>query len=85
MAIRAWGMPELWWDDPGDSGLLLVEWQNGTGDSHLQFVPERAARLQVRVPAGFGSLAGMYRWRVWAMGAGGVVTLSPWRRITVLQ
>ncbi len=79
------GVPELWWDNPGDARLLAVEWQVGGGDTHLMLVPETASRLQVRVTAAFASGTGAYRWRVWALGTGGTTKLSPWRGVTVVQ
>ena len=79
------GAPELWWDDPGDSRLLAVEWQVVGGDTHLMLVPETASRLQVRVTAAFVGGTGSYRWRVWAVGMGGTTQLSPWRQVTVVQ
>ncbi len=82
-------MPDLWWDDPGNAGLLAVEWQtrgeSAWSDTHLFFVNDRGSRLQVRVPAPFAQIASEYRWRVWSVGEGGVLALSPWRRVTVLR
>ncbi len=82
------GTPELWWDNPGDAGLLAVEWQTVAdarwSDSHLLFVPDRGPRLQVRVSATFAHANNEYRWRVWSVGEGGAMNLSEWRRFTVL-
>ncbi len=78
------GVPELWWDNPGDARLLAVEWQLAEGDTHLMLLPDTGSRLQVRVTAAFASVPGPYRWRVWALGAGGTTKLSPWRQVTVV-
>ena len=79
--------PDLWWDNSGDSGLA-VEWQMQFGDwtdSRMFLVFERDARVQTRVKAEFARMPGKYRWRVWALGLGGVVKLSPWRELNILQ
>src|SRR5665213_424090 len=80
--------PELWWDNSGDAGLLAVEWQMRFGewtDSRMFLVPDRDPRLQTRVRAEFAQTPGKYRWRVWAIGAGGVVKLSPWRELNIIR
>jgi hypothetical protein len=83
------GAAELWWDNPGQATLLAVEWQVGAGetggDSHLLLVPDADARLRVRVTAPWPQGTGRYRWRVWSVGYGGLVALSPWRQITMVQ
>ncbi len=78
------GMPELWWDNAGDARLLAVEWQLSSRDTHLFLVQDDGPRLQVRVRATFAEVPGAYRWRVWSLGAGGTMNLSPWRQVTVL-
>ena len=80
--------PELWWDNHGDAGLLAVEWQMQFGewtDSRMFLVPDRDPRLQTRVRADFAQTPGKYRWRVWAVGEGGVVKLSPWRELNIIR
>ncbi len=81
------GTPELWWDNAGDAGLLVVEWQTnapeGWSDTHLFYVPDGGPRLQVRVTASFAHPTHEYRWRVWSVGTGGALGLSEWRRLTV--
>jgi hypothetical protein len=80
--------PELWWDNNSDSGLLAVEWQmqfEGWTDSRMFLVPNRDPRVQTRVRAEFAQTPGKYRWRVWAIGEGGVVKLSPWREMNILR
>jgi len=79
--------PELWWDNSGDPGLLAVEWQMQFGewtDTRMFLVPDRDPRLQTRVRADFAQTPGKYRWRVWAVGEGGVVKLSAWRQFNIL-
>jgi hypothetical protein len=80
--------PDLWWDNSGDARLLVVEWQfNADGawtDSRLMMVPNGGNRTQTRVPAQFAAIDGGYRWRVWSVGAGGAIALSPWRRLNIL-
>lgn len=80
---------ELWWDNPGSASMLVVEAQSRVApdawsDSHLQLVPDSGSRLQVRVTAAFPTFPGLYRWRVWSLGPGDVIALSPWRRLTVV-
>ncbi|HEY5331581.1 MAG TPA: hypothetical protein VIJ79_17005 [Acidobacteriaceae bacterium] len=80
--------PDLWWDNGGGAGLLVVEWQMNTGggwtDTRLMYVPDRANRAKTRVTASFAVMPGEYRWRVWSMGEGGTMTLSPFRRLIVM-
>ena len=82
------GSAELWWDNAGDASLLVVEWQTHVGgawsDTHLMPVRDTGPILQVRVAASFAHPTNEYRWRVWSVGEGGVMNLSPWRRFTVL-
>ncbi len=81
-------VPDLWWDDAGDAGLLVVEWQAhtaaGWSGTHLVYVPDREPRLQVRVTANFMRPGGEFRWRIWSVAEGGTTALSPWRRLTVV-
>ena len=82
------GVPDLWWDNVGDAPLEVVEWQahlpGGWSDTKLALLPDVASRLQTRVRADFLQQPMLYRWRVWSLGNGGVMALSPWRRLTVL-
>ncbi len=76
--------PELWWDNLGGAGLQVVEWQMGYSevwtDTHLYFVDDTATRLHTREVARFASVPGVrYRWRVWSVGVGGEMKISPWR------
>jgi hypothetical protein len=79
--------PELWWDNLGGAVLQVVEWQQGAARnwpiSNLYFVPDNRERLRTRVVARF-ALTGQYRWRVWSLGPGGIVVLSPWRTMTIV-
>jgi hypothetical protein len=79
--------PELWWDNLGGATLQIVEWQQGAPNnwsvSNLYFVPDNRERLRTRVAARF-ALGGQYRWRVWSVGPGGIVVLSPWRTMTIV-
>ncbi len=80
--------PELWWDNLGGATLQAVEWQPGTGDawgaSNLYFIPDNNGRLRTRATASFASVPGQYRWRVWSIGPGGDLVLSPWRTIKII-
>jgi hypothetical protein len=76
--------PELWWDNGGGSGLQVIEWQRGLG-SHLFLVPDQAARLQTRVTATFAKQPGTYRWRVWSVGVGGAMKISPWSTMKIAR
>jgi hypothetical protein len=79
--------PELWWDNHGGATLQIVEWQirsgNGWLNSNLFFIPDANSRLRTRVTANFASHQGEYRWRVWSVGAGGALSLSPWRGFNI--
>jgi hypothetical protein len=70
---------ELWWDNGGNASLLVVEWQQPveTAPTNLYFVPDRRPRDTTRIPSPFAG--GNLIWRVWAVGTGGALTLSPWR------
>jgi hypothetical protein len=80
--------PELWWDNLGGAGLQVVEWQVQNGErspvSHLFFVPDQGSRLRTRVTATFATRPGAYRWRVWSVGSGGALVLSPWRTLNII-
>lgn len=79
--------PDLWWDNNGGATLQVVEWQrnlpNGWTSSSLMLVPDTNPHLTTRVTATFAKPAGQYRWRVWSVGAGGVIVLSPWRTLNI--
>ena len=81
-------VPEFWWDDKGAGTLEIVEWQRSFGsswtNSNLYFVPEDAGHLRTRTTGRFANTAGLYRWRVWSMGKGGVVAISSWRSLNIL-
>jgi hypothetical protein len=69
---------ELWWDNGGNASLLLVEWQQpGNPPTNLYFVPDHHPRDTTRIQSPFPG--GGLKWRVWALGTGGALTLSPWR------
>jgi hypothetical protein len=80
--------PDLWWDNAGGAAVQMVEWQQGDGTSwsgtRLFFVPDRDPHLRTRVTADFATSAGMYRWRVWSVGSGGVLLLSGWKTLNVV-
>jgi hypothetical protein len=76
--------PDLWWDNGGGAGLQVIEWQHGLG-SHLFLVLDQAARLQTRVTAAFAREQGTYRWRVWSVGAGGTMKISPWSMMKIAR
>jgi hypothetical protein len=80
--------PELWWDNRGGANLQVVEWQRKLGDhllpSQLFFVPDNGPRARTRVTARFAKQLGTYRWRVWSIGTGGALVLSPWRTFNVI-
>ena len=79
--------PELAWDNGGGGNLLIVEWQrHGTADwmgSWMYFVTEGEVRSQTRATARFAARQGVYRWRVWNLGTGGVLKLSSWRTVNI--
>ncbi len=80
--------PELWWDNLGGQSLEVVEWQRRVGDvwlgTDLFFVPDGGAKARTQVTGRFADAVGGYRWRVWSVGRGGVMTLSDWKRMTVV-
>ena len=82
-------LPELWWDNGGGSRLEVVEWQMAYSsewtDARLFLVPDRGAKLRTQVTAGFASRLGRYRWRVWSVGQGGALKLSPWRTMVIAR
>lgn len=81
--------PDLSWDNHGGAALQVVEWQLKSGDrasiSHLFFVPDAALHLRSRVTAQFASSPAAYRWRVWSIGRGGTVVLTPWRTLNITR
>jgi hypothetical protein len=80
--------PDLWWDDGSGAAALAVEWQIKLGawtDSRMVIFPDRNPRLQTRVTARFARMSGQYRWRVWSVGRGGAVHLSPWRTLNITR
>jgi len=76
---------KLWWDNGGGGSLLVVEWQAGTGGnspaSHVSLVPDTDPKVSTEVPAPFMNVGGLLRWRLWAVGSGGVVRLTDWRTV----
>ena len=80
--------PDLWWDNLGGAAMQVIEWQQGYDETwsgtRMYFVPDRDPHLRTRVTADFATEAGKYRWRVWSMGNGGVVVLSPWKTLSVV-
>jgi hypothetical protein len=80
--------PELWWDNLGGATLQAVEWQSGGGEtwgaSNLYFIPDNNGRLRTRATARFAAFPGQYRWRVWSVGPGGDLVLSPWRTMSII-
>jgi len=81
-------MPELWWDNKGGATLEVVEWQRRSDriwtTSDLFFVPDDTGHLQTRVTARFADAPASYRWRVWSLGRGGALAISPWRGFNIL-
>jgi hypothetical protein len=88
-------MPELGWDNGGGAGLQVVEWQrawpsNGANtdswsDARLYLVGDQGTRLQTQVTAEFAIYQARYRWRVWSVGAGGQMKISPWRTMNIVR
>jgi len=82
-------MPELSWDNGGGAGLQVVEWQtalnSGWSDPRLFLVGDNGTRLQTQVTAAFAIHQTRYRWRVWSIGAGGEMKISPWRTLNIAQ
>ena len=81
--------PDLWWDNNGGASLQVVEWQvkrdDQWSDPLLMMASDDGARLQTRVTAGFASSEGLYRWRVWSVGADGEMKISPWSEFTIVR
>jgi hypothetical protein len=82
--------PELWWDNKGGAQLQVVEWQQGDGEDNwsgtrLFFAPDRDPHLRTRLSAEFATEQGLYRWRVWSVGNGGALVLSPWRTLNIVE
>jgi len=79
--------PELAWDNGGGGNLLIVEWQRHGGTdwmgSWMYFVTEGEVRSQTRATARFAARQGIYRWRVWNLGTGGMLKLSSWRTMNI--
>jgi hypothetical protein len=79
--------PDLWWDNKGGATLQVVEWQrnmaNGWTSSGLMLVPDTNPKVTTRVTATFAKQVAKYRWRVWSVGTGGVIVLSPWRTLNI--
>ncbi|MDR3734223.1 MAG: hypothetical protein P4L10_01660, partial [Acidobacteriaceae bacterium] len=79
--------PDLWWDNKGGATLQVVEWQrnmaNGWTSSGLMLVPDTNPKATTRVTATFAKQVAKYRWRVWSVGTGGVIVLSPWRTLNI--
>jgi hypothetical protein len=82
-------MPELSWDNGGGAGLQVVEWQTavngGWSDPRLFLVNDHGTRLKTQVTAAFAIHQTRYRWRVWSVGAGGEMTISPWRTLNIAE
>jgi hypothetical protein len=80
-------VPDMWWDNGDGGSLLIVEWQLRYGsswsDSKMYLIPDIAPRLQTRVTALFANVPGAYHWRVWMLGTGGALTISPWRTMNI--
>jgi hypothetical protein len=81
--------PELWWDNAGGAALQVVEYQQqlapgAWSDTHLFLVPDDAVRTRTRVVASFAQAAATYRWRVWSMGGGDDMVITPWRTLNIL-
>lgn len=81
--------PGLSWDNPGGMGLEVVEWQETYNDGalwsnpNLQLVEDMGSRLRTHVTAQFAAHAGDFRWRVWSVGAGGDLAITPWRTLHI--
>jgi hypothetical protein len=81
--------PELWWDNRGGATLEIVEWQRKADESwtnsNLFFVPDDTGHLRTRVTGRFANFTGPCRWRIWSVGRGGVVAISPWRALNIVS
>jgi hypothetical protein len=88
-------MPELGWDNGSGAGLQVVEWQrawpaNGANtdswsDARLYLVGDQGIRVQTQVTAEFAIYQTRYRWRVWSVGTGGQMKISPWRTMNIVR
>ena len=80
--------PYLWWDNLGGATLQVVEWQvkaeSGWTNTNLEPVSDTGPRLKTEVVASFARQAGQYRWRVWSIGKGGELKLSPWHTLIIV-
>ena len=83
--------PYLAWENFGGATLQIVESQarvnapaSGWLGSNLFFIPDTTQHLRTEVSARFASHIGDYRWRVWSLGKGGSLTLSPWKTIHIV-
>jgi hypothetical protein len=80
--------PDLWWDNHGGASLEVVEWQRKAGDSwtisNLFFVPDDNGHLRTRVTGRFADSPGPYRWRIWSVGQGGLIVISPWWSLNIV-
>jgi len=80
--------PYLWWDNLGGAALQVVEWQtkaeSGWTNTNLEPVSDTGPRLKTEVVASFARQAGQYRWRVWSVGKGGELKLSPWHSLIIV-
>jgi hypothetical protein len=79
--------PDLWWDNGGGADMQVVEWQRKFAvwsDTRLMLVPDSDFRVQTRVTARFADASGEYRWRVWSVGTGGAMTISPWKTLKII-
>lgn len=80
--------PYLWWDNLGGATLQVVEWQtkaeSGWTNTNLEPVSDMGPRLKTEVVANFARQAGQYRWRVWSIGKGGELKLSPWHTLLIV-
>ncbi len=80
---------DLWWDNGSGASLLVCEWQAGAGRdapaSHVSLISDVEGRQRTQLPAPFADATGRVRWRVWAAGQGGMVRLSEWRTVTMVQ
>ncbi len=75
----------LAWDTAAEDGLVLVEWQLGSGPravaSSIMLVSNAEGRAHAEATAPFANSSGQVRWRVWALGHGGVVEIGEWRTV----
>lgn len=80
--------PVLWWDNRGGASLQVIEWQvDQSGqwtDPRLYLATDVGARLRTQVTARFADSPAVYRWRVWSVGAGGAMKISPWSTLKIV-